>query len=69
MKILKTFILGTIFLFGLTAMSSNEENLKSTSEKIVVKEQQACQLIFTECDGLYPDDHNGFDECMTRSGC
>jgi len=73
MKIFKTIILGTMFLFGLTAMSNTVVTKKTSSEEnvsITIEEQIApCSTIYTICDYAQPTDHNAFVACMTRNGC
>ncbi|MGY0393540.1 hypothetical protein ACW5R3_13405 [Bizionia sp. KMM 8389] len=72
MKILKSTILATVFLFGLTAMSDSSkskvneefENFKNKN-KLPVK----CATVFTVCDRAFPNNYVLFNTCMTNNGC
>lgn len=59
MKQLKTICFGMIFLFGLTAMTINNDE---------EQEEIPCTTIHNICDFVNPE-FEGFDECMQRNGC
>lgn len=67
MKLFKTITFGMICLFGVTvlAVEPNESSETSSAEETV----KECSLQYPVCDALYPDDFNGFDDCMRRGGC
>lgn len=67
MKLLKHSFLGTIFLLALGSAS-----IASTSSVTNLEDEAllfTCSQTFTACDRLYPDDYNGFNQCMIRGGC
>lgn len=68
MKIFKTTILATVFLFGLTAMSDSSK-LESTEQTQKLQKQVPCSTVFTVCDAAFPNDYNNFDTCMSNNGC
>lgn len=57
-----------ICLFGFTGMAVESTDLsKNTSEDEAVV--YSCARTYSDCDELYPNDYNGFDDCMQRGGC
>lgn len=69
MKVLKALMLGMVFLFGLTAMSSDKESLEATSDKAVFEKQTDCSDDFNRCNVAYPESYKKFDSCMRQNGC
>ncbi|WP_417856119.1 hypothetical protein [Xanthomarina gelatinilytica] len=68
MKMFKTTILATVFLFGLTAMS-NLKPLEEDSLKQTFNIKPDCPQVFLDCDAQYPDDYAEFYHCMRNGGC
>ncbi|MCM5662585.1 hypothetical protein [Galbibacter mesophilus] len=58
-----------VFLFGLTAMSSNKEEANTVTDEAVLEMPPACEMFFSACDAQNPDSHDDFDSCMSRNGC
>jgi len=70
MKLLKTLTLGTVFLFGLTAMPSC--SIDAVNKKEIYQVQQAqtdCSDDFNRCNVQFPDSFEKFDFCMRQNGC
>uniref|UniRef100_UPI0037DD8D62 hypothetical protein n=1 Tax=Zhouia sp. PK063 TaxID=3373602 RepID=UPI0037DD8D62 len=66
-----------VFLFGVTAMSSDMKKTKKVQAKAAVQ-QTNCTTTYTICDAAWPQDfgedgidsnYAGFDACMSRNGC
>jgi hypothetical protein len=68
MKMFKTTILVTIFLFGLTAMTSNNV-INRNLDKQELTESYPCSMVFTFCDQAHPSNHAAYVSCMERNGC
>lgn len=67
MKTIKVFTFGMMCLFGLTAMAlapNASEEIASEEDAVV-----SCSRTYSDCDSLYPNDYDGFDDCMQRGGC
>lgn len=68
MKTIKVFTFGMMCLFGFTATAlAPNDLLESASEEEAVV--YSCSRTYSDCDSLYPNDYDGFDDCMQRGDC
>ena len=67
MKNISKFILGMIFVFGMTSMS--DTNVVTEKLDTVNEYKVPCYYVFDVCDTVYPEDYGLFAACMRANGC